>query len=261
MLLVVDVGNTNMVIGVYKEEKLIYQWRMKTDKESTADEIGIFIYQLFTLNSLDMKEVKGVIISSVVPPIMYSLERAFSKYFNIKPLIVGPGLKTGMNIKIDNPRELGADRIVNGVAAYHKYGGPVIVIDFGTATTYDVITVDGEYIGGVISPGIKISVDALAQRASKLPRIEISKLDSIIGKNTISCIQAGIYYGYIGQVEYIVNRIKQELKSDNIKVVSTGGLANLIAEEANCIDIVDSILTLDGLRYIYNKNIQKPKIH
>ena len=255
MLLVLDVGNTNVVIGLYKRDKLIKLWRMKTDKERTADEWGIFIVQLFNYNGIDVIGVKGIIVSSVVPPIMYSLERALYRYFKIRPIIVSTELDIGIEIKIDNPKELGADRIVNAVAVKEKYGCPAIVIDFGTATTYDVITGNGCYIGGLISPGVKISVEALFQQTAKLPKIEIAKTQNVIAHNTVSAIQSGIFYGYVGQVEYIIEKVSREMNEENIKVVATGGLANLISTEAKGIDIVDAELTLDGLKIIYERNM------
>ncbi|HEY9577757.1 MAG TPA: type III pantothenate kinase, partial [Pseudobacillus sp.] len=198
--------------------------------------------------------IEGIIISSVVPPIMFSLEQMCQKYFNIKPMIVGPGMKTGLNIKYENPREVGADRIVNAVAAIHEYGSPLIIVDFGTATTYCYIDEDGNYMGGAIAPGITISTEALYSRAAKLPRIEIIRPDNIVGKNTVAAMQAGILYGYVGQVDGIVNRMKEQSKKQPT-VVATGGLAPLIGEEAQSIDIIDPLLTLKGLCLIYKRNL------
>jgi len=261
MLLVIDVGNTNTVLGVYKDEKLKVYWRIRTEKDRTSDEIGITLMQLFKYEGLEISDIEAVIISSVVPPVMYSLEHAIRKYIKVDPLVIGPGIKTGMNIRYDNPREVGADRIVNAVAAYEKYGGPVIVVDFGTATTFCVISQKGEYLGGVICPGIKISMEALFQRASKLPKIELVKPEKVIGKNTISSMQSGIVYGYVGSVDYIVNRIKAEMLQDymqesdkKIKVIATGGLAGMISAESSTIDKIDPLLTLEGLRIIYHRN-------
>lgn len=257
MILLVDVGNTNIVLGVHKDNKYIASWRISTDAKKTSDEYGIQVMQLFSQNNLDPKEVKGIIISSVVPNIMHSLENMIRKCFSIEPIIVGPGIKTGMNIKYDNPKEVGADRIVNAVAAYEMYKKPMIIIDFGTATTFCAITKTGDYLGGCIVPGIKISSDALFERAAKLPRVELEVPKNIICKDTISSMQSGILYGYIGQVEYIVNKMKEEMKRKSKEeplVVATGGLAKLIAKKTKVIDNVDPDLTLEGLKILYYKN-------
>jgi type III pantothenate kinase len=254
MILTIDVGNTNIVLGAYEGEKLTAYWRMTTHSYKSSDELGMFIYDLLQHNGLNPKEMEQVVIASVVPDIMYSLEHGIRKYLCINPLIVGPGIKTGLNIRTDNPKELGADRIVNAVAALKLYGGPAIIIDFGTATTFDVIDQMGNYIGGVISPGINISADALWQRAAKLPKVEIQKPEKVIGKNTIDSMQSGLVYGYVGQVDYIVNRIKKEMKAPDTKVIATGGLAKVIAPESKTIDEVNGFLTLQGLRIIYEKN-------
>ncbi|MDF2530923.1 MAG: type pantothenate kinase [Clostridia bacterium] len=254
MILVFDVGNTNIVLGAYKEDKLMDFWRVSTDTQKTADEYGIIIKHMFVHQGYNIDDVEAVIISSVVPPIMYTLEHMARKYFKREPLVIGPGIKTGMNIKYDNPKEVGADRIVNAVAGYELYGGPLIIVDFGTATTYCAISKSGEYLGGAISPGIRISMDALYQRTAKLPRVELVKPDSVICKNTISSIQSGVIYGYVGQVDYIVRRMKKELGAENAKVIATGGLSKLIATESETIDVVNGLLTLEGLRIIYERN-------
>ncbi|MDD7182162.1 type III pantothenate kinase [Peptostreptococcus porci] len=254
MLLVLDVGNTNMVLGVYHDKKLIRDWRINTDLNKTSDEYGVIIKSLFDASELSLGVVTDVIISSVVPAVMHSLENFCRKYFNITPLIVGPGIKTGLNIKYYDPKMVGADRIINAVAGISKYGSPLILIDFGTATTYCAISEKGEYLGGAISPGVKISSEALFQKASKLPRVELVKPETIICKDTVSSIQAGVIYGYAGQVEKIVKMMKNELGNEDTFVVATGGLANFIASETNVINVVDPYLSLDGLRLIHEKN-------
>ena len=254
MLLVFDVGNTNMVLGVYDGSKLIRDWRINTDPNKTSDEYGVLIKNFFGSSKLDMCSVDAIIISSVVPDVMHSLENFCMKYCGINPLVVGPGIKTGLNIKYDDPKMVGADRIVNAVAAIAKYKKPLIIIDFGTATTYCAISGKGEYLGGVIAPGIKISSEALFQKASKLPRVEIVKPENIICKDTISSIQAGLVYGYAGQCEKIVGLMKEELGDDEVLVIGTGGLANMISTQTDVMDFVDGDLTLEGLRLIYEKN-------
>lgn len=257
MILVLDVGNTNIVLGIYKGKKLVVEWRLSTDYKRTADEYATQVAQLFNQSNIDMKQIEGVIISSVVPNIMYSLEHMIRKYFNTTPIVVGPGVKTGINIKYDNPKEVGADRIVNAVAAYETYKKALIIIDFGTATTFCAIAKNGDYLGGTICPGIKISSEALFERAAKLPRVELIKPDTVICKNTVASMQAGIIYGYIGQVDYIVNKMKKEMEvkgEEAPMVIATGGLGNLIAKDSLTIDKVEPFLTLDGLRIIYQKN-------
>ncbi|ETP70571.1 pantothenate kinase [Planococcus glaciei] len=253
MILVMDVGNTNIVLGVYGQDRLLHHWRLETDRHKTEDEFGMQVKALLTDAGLTFASINGMIMSSVVPPIMAALERMCQKYFHIKPLIVGPGVKTGLNIKYDNPREVGADRIVNAVAAIEEYGAPLIIVDFGTATTYCYINEHRQYMGGAIAPGINISTEALYSRASKLPRIEIARPASVVGKNTVSAMQSGIVYGYVGQAEGIVARMKAESKQQP-KVIATGGMASLIADESAVIDKVDPFLTLKGLYLIYKRN-------
>ncbi|MGY3717107.1 type III pantothenate kinase [Sutcliffiella cohnii] len=259
MIFVLDVGNTNTVLGVYERDKLVHHWRIETSRNKTEDEYGMIIKNLLQHVGISFEDFNGIIISSVVPPIMFSLERMCNKYFGINPIVVGPGIKTGLNIKYENPREVGADRIVNAVAAIREYGSPLIIVDFGTASTYCYINEKKQYMGGAIAPGIGISTEALYSRAAKLPRIEIARPEGIIGKTTVSAMQAGILYGYVGQVEGIVERMKQESK-EKPKVIATGGLAELIAKESNVIDIVDPFLTLKGLYLIYTKNHREEDI-
>jgi type III pantothenate kinase len=253
MLLVIDVGNTNTVLGLYDGDELVHDWRIRTVVDHTVDEYGMLIYNLYKNSRIKPRAVKDIIISCVVPTMLNILEPLCEKYFNVKPLIVGPGIKTGMPILYDNPREVGADRIVNAVAAYDKYGGDIIIVDFGTATTFDYISKKGEYIGGCITPGIMIASEALFSKTAKLPRVELSRPKSVIGKDTISSMQAGILFGYASLVDGLIDRIKAEVNS-NPKVIATGGLATVIANETKSIDIVDEMLTLEGLRILYKRN-------
>lgn len=257
MLLAFDVGNTNIVCGVYKDHKLLDHWRVATNTLQTADGYASVLGMLFQLNGLTFAEVEDVIISTVVPPIIPILETMSQRYFHVKPLLVGPGIKTGMNILYDNPKELGADRIVNAVAVIHKYGGPAIIIDLGTATTFCVINEKCQYLGGAVAPGIGISMEALFQKASKLPRIEFKKTPTCICKNTVSAMQAGIYYGFVGQIDGIVNHIREEMEDPEMTVIATGGLAGLISTGSSTIDIVDPMLTLDGLLILWEKNKER----
>lgn len=257
MILVIDVGNTNIVLGVFSENELIVDWRLSMSSDKTSDEYAVIIQNLFLYNNLKLSEIKGVIISSVVPDVMYSLEHMVKKCFEISPIIVKHGIKTGLNIKYDNPREMGADRIVNAVAGLEKYKRSLIIIDFGTATTFCAITISADHLGGVIVPGIKISLEALASKTAKLPKVELLKTNKVICKNTVSSIQSGLLYGYIGQVECIVAKMKKEMMDMGEKeplVVATGGLSKLISDETSYIDVVDPILTLEGLRILYYKN-------
>jgi len=253
MILVFDVGNTNIVVGVYDRNELLTHWRIRTDTLRTADEYGVMLNSLFHYHDLSMRSVTAVVISSVVPPLMMEMENMSERYFGCKPLVVGPGIKTGLPIKYDNPREVGADRVVNAVAALNKYGSPLIIVDFGTATTFCVVNEHGEYLGGAIAPGVRISTEALVNRASKLPRVELTVPRSVIGKNTVMSMQVGIVYGFVGQVEGIINRMKKEIHGTPT-VVATGGLASIIAGETDCIDVVDEFLTLEGLHMIYEMN-------
>ena len=254
MLLVFDVGNTNIVLGLYDGDKMIYHWRAATNELKTADEYAASLGMMFQLDGVTFAMVTDIIISSVVPPVNPTLEYLCRRYFHVEPMMVGPGMKTGLNILYDNPRELGADRIVNAVAGITLYGGPLIIIDLGTATTFCAIDEKKRYLGGAVTPGIGISMEALFQRASKLPRIELTPASSVICKNTVSAMQSGIYYGAIGQVDGIVRRMKKEMGYKEIKVIATGGLADLIASQSETIDVIDPLLTLKGLYILFKTN-------
>lgn len=253
MIIVVDVGNTNITIGMFCQDKIVGTYRMTTQMSRTSDEFGVLIREFLTGAGFGVKDVEDVIIASVVPNIMYSLTSAIKKYFRVTPIIVGPGIKTGIRLGAENPKEVGADLIVDAVAARELYGGPAIVIDFGTATTYELILEDGTLDSVVICPGIRISVDALFSGTAKIPDIEIRKPKSILAKETTACFQAGIVYGTIGQVEYIVTKMIEESGLKNVKVIATGGLGRMIASETDKIDVYDNLLTLQGLRLIRNR--------
>lgn len=253
MLFAIDVGNTNITIGLFDKDKLLKQFRMITKNKKTSDEYGVFLGELLSLNGYKMSDITDVIIASVVPDVMHSLTSGIIKYFDVNPVIVAPGIKTGIKLAVPNPKELGADRIVDAVAAYELYGGPAIVIDFGTATTHDLILEDGSLYAGVTSPGIRLAANALWTGTAKLPEVEIKKVDKILGRDTVSSMQAGIYYGYVGQTEYIIKKMKEESGIKNLKVIATGGLGKIISDSTDTIDVYNPELTLQGLRLIYEK--------
>ena len=254
MLLVFDIGNSNIVLGTYEGKKLLKHWRISTDRNKSGDEYGILINSLFTYQGLKMSDVDAIIISSVVPPLVVPMIKMCERYFHLRPLVVGPGIKTGIRLKYENPRTIGADRIVNVIGAYEQYGGPLIVIDIGTATTFDVVDENGDFLGGVIAPGLGISAEALFQKAANLPRIELITPKNIVCRNTISGMQAGVIFGFVGQVDAIVKRIKKELQKEDIRVIATGGFARMISKESETIDTIDYSLTLTGLRVLYERN-------
>jgi len=253
MLLAIDIGNTNVVLGVFDKEKLVENWRVGTDTQITPDEYAMIFKDLFGFAGLEFRQITGVIISTVVPPLLPVMIEMSHKYFRLEPMVVTHELKTGITMRYDNPKEVGADRIVNAAAAYKLYGGPIIIVDFGTATTFCAVTKSGEYLGGAITPGVKISAEALFQRASKLPRVELVKPAKVIGSDTISAMQSGIIYGYAGLVDGIVERMKKELSME-ARVVATGGLAELVSPETRTIQEIKPHLTLEGLRLLYEIN-------
>ena len=259
MIICLDVGNTNIKYGIFDGDELKLSFRVATEHKKTSDEYASQLISILSTNGVSPADIDGGIISSVVPPLDYTLERMCQTYLKIKPLMLGPGLKTGLNLRVDDAKEVGADRVVNNVAAVKKYGCPLIVIDFGTATTFNVIDEKGQFVGGAIAPGIKGSLDSLVNGTAKLPRVEIEKPATAIGKNTITNMQSGIFFGFAGLVEYLVKKIRRELKRDDVKVIATGGFSDVIANEISCIDSVDKLLTLQGLKYLYYLNCTEAK--
>lgn len=258
MIICIDIGNTNIKYAIYNGDSLKVSFRVATDFKKTSDEYGAQLTSMLVANGIPVEEVKGGILSSVVPSLDYTIEKMCSLYLHIEPLHVAPGLKSGLNIRCDDAREVGADRIVNCVSAIVGYGEgtPMVVIDFGTATTFNIISENNEFIGGVIAPGIKGSLDSLVNGTAKLPRVEIEAPKSVIAKNTVTNMQAGIVFGFAGLVEYIVKRIKKELKTTKVKTIATGGFSDIISKEIEGIDVVDKLLTLKGLKYLYDLNAQ-----
>ena len=253
MLFTMDIGNTNIKTALFDGEQMVKYWRVSTNKIYTSDEFGILFERLFTHGDVSMEDVDGIIISSVVPTINFTIEHMCSNYFHLTPMFVVPGIRTGINIRYENPRELGSDRIANAVAAFDEYGGPVIYIDFGTATTFGVVDESGSFLGGCICPGIKLASEALGTGTAKLPRFELAKPERVIGRTTLANLQSGMFYGYVGLVTHLVKKIRQEL-GVNAMVVATGGMAQMMAEESKVIDHVDGLLTLKGLRLIWERN-------
>lgn len=254
MIFTMDVGNTNIKTALFDGKEMKKYWRVSTSKTYTSDEYGILLSNLFAHEGIRMEDVEGVAISSVVPTINFTLEHMCQNYFHKQPMMVAPGIKTGINLKYENPRELGSDRIANAVAAYEEYGGPCVFIDFGTATTFGAIDAEGSFLGGCICPGIKLASEALVSGAAKLPRFELIKPASVIGRTTVTNLQAGLIYGYIGQVDYLVKRIRKELGAPDAFVVATGGMARLVAQDDQAINKLDGLLTLKGLRILYERN-------
>ena len=258
MIFTMDIGNTNIKTALFDGDKIVKYWRVSTNKIYTSDEFGILFEHLFSHGGVSMDAVEGIVISSVVPTINFTIEHMCSNYFHLAPMFVVPGIRTGINIRYENPRELGSDRIANAVAAFEDYGGPVITIDFGTATTFGVVDADGSFLGGAICPGIKLASEALGSGTAKLPRFELGKPEHVIGRTTLANLQSGMFYGYVGLVRNIVRKIRQELGEDAY-VVATGGMALMIADESKVIDKLDGLLTLKGLRLIYERNKMEEK--
>ena len=254
-LLVIDVGNTNIKFGLFRDDVLAYSWRLATDRHKTGDEYGIALRSLLEMPGISRDCIEGVIMSSVVPGINFTIEHMLAHYFNKTPMLVGPGIKTGLNIRPDNPRELGGDIICDCVSAFRRYGGPCIVLDFGTATAISAVSSRGELLGVAICPGVKLSLDALTGKAAKLPNIELEFPEHVIGRNTVASMQSGLLYGYVGQVEYLISRFKEEIGEPGIKVIATGGMSRTLGKVAKSIEKIDPFLTLEGLRLIYNRNI------
>ncbi len=252
MIFVMDVGNTNIKCGMFQGSELMHSFRITTDIDATSDQFGIQMIDFFNYLGQTPEDIEGLIISSVIPSINYTLDHMVREYFKQKPMFVGPGIKTGINIKYDNPKELGTDRILTAVGAYELFGGPVITVDFGTATSFGAISENGDFLGGAICPGLKITAEALTKNTANLPRIELRRPKKVIGRTTVTSMQSGIIHGYVGQVQYIIGRMKEEM--GEAKVVATGGFAELIAQETNCIDEIIPTLTLIGLNRIYRKN-------
>ncbi len=259
MILTLDVGNTNMTGGIFENDEIVASFRMTTKIPRTSDEYGMVLFNLLRQNNIEPDQVEDAIICSVVPDVMHSLASAMIKYLDIKPIIVGPEIETGLRIQLPNPKQVGADRIVDAVAAYELYGGPVLVMDYGTATTYDLVDETGTFVGGITAPGIAISAKALWEDAAKLPKIEIAKPENVIGNDTISSMQSGLVYGQIGQAEYLIKKVKEESGMENLKVVATGGLGRIISESTDSIDIYDANLTLKGIYLVYKKQNRRTK--
>lgn len=257
MLLTMDIGNTNIKMALFEKEKMVGYWRLSSTRPYTSDEMGVLIAQLFHHDGLDPRQVDGIALSSVVPTVNFTVEHMCRDYFGLDPLTVAPGMKTGIDIRYDNPKELGSDRICNAVAAYTLYGGPCVYIDFGTATTFGALDQTGALLGGCICPGLKLTSEALVSGTAKLPHFELIMPEKVIGKTTVTNLQSGVLNGYVGQVIYLVNEIRKEMGCPDAKVIATGGMARMIAEKAGVIDHIDGLLTLKGLRLIYEKNRQK----